>query len=68
MNVVQGLYHDRKLPAFEVEMRIAKHPKLGHRPNVDDRKLAGAELIQAIWKGVVTPPRAGSSSAPDSAR
>ena len=59
MNVVQGLYHDRKLPAFEVEMRIAKHPKLGHRPNMDDRKLAGAELIQAIWKAVVTPPRAG---------
>ncbi|HUS08471.1 MAG TPA: M14-type cytosolic carboxypeptidase, partial [Bryobacteraceae bacterium] len=23
MNVIQGLYHDRKLPAFEVEMRIA---------------------------------------------
>ena len=68
MNVVQGLYHDRKIPAFEVEMRIAKHPKLGHRPNIDDRKLAGAELIQAIWKALVTPPRAGSSSAPDNAR
>ena len=68
MNVVQGLYHDRKLPAFEVEMRIAKHPKLGHRPNIDDRKLAGAELIQAIWQAVITPPRAGSSSAPDSVR
>lgn len=68
MNVVQGLYHDRKIPAFEVEMRIAKHPKLGHRPNIEDRKLAGAELIQAIWKAVVMPPRAGSSSAPDSGR
>jgi hypothetical protein len=68
MNVIQGLYHDRKLPAFEVEMRIAKHPKLGHRPNVDDRKLSGAELIQAIWKALVTLPRAGSSSAPDSGR
>jgi hypothetical protein len=68
MNVIQGLYHDRKLPAFEVEMRIAKHPKLGHSPNVDDRKLSGAELIQAIWKALVTLPRAGSSSAPDSGR
>ena len=63
MNVVQGLYHDRKIPAFEVEMRIAKHPKLGRRPNIDDRKLAGAELIQAIWKALIMPPRAGSSSA-----
>lgn len=52
MNVVQGLSHDRGLPAFEVEMRITKHPKLGRRPNVNDRLLAGQELIQAIWKSI----------------
>jgi hypothetical protein len=52
MNVVQGLYHDRHIPAFEVEMRIAKHPKLGHRPTIEDRKRAGEELIQAIWKAL----------------
>lgn len=52
MNVVQGLSHDRGLPAFEVEMRIIKHPKLGRRPNVQDRMLAGRELIQAIWKSL----------------
>ena len=52
MNVVQGLSHDRGLPAFEVEMRITKHPKLGRRPNVPDRLLAGRELIQAIWKSL----------------
>jgi hypothetical protein len=52
MNVVQGLSHDRGLPAFEVEMRIIKHPKLGRRPNVPDRLLAGRELIQAIWKSI----------------
>lgn len=52
MNVVQGLSHDFGLPAFEVEMRITKHPKLGRRPNVQDRILAGCELIQAIWKGL----------------
>lgn len=52
MNVVQGLSHDRGLPAFEVEMRITKHPKLGRRPNVQDRMLAGRELIQAIWKSI----------------
>jgi hypothetical protein len=52
MNVVQGLYHDRHLPAFEVEMRIAKSPKLGRRPTIEDRQLAGQELIQAIWRGL----------------
>jgi murein tripeptide amidase MpaA len=52
MNVVQGLYHDRQLPAFEVEMRITRHPKLGGRPNIEDRKRAGEELIQAIGKAL----------------
>jgi Zinc carboxypeptidase/Cytosolic carboxypeptidase N-terminal domain len=52
MNVVQGLSHDRGLPAFEAETRITKHPKLGRRPNVQDRMLAGRELIQAIWKSI----------------
>jgi hypothetical protein len=52
MNVVQGLSHDRGLPAFEAEMRITKHPKLGRRPNVQDRLLSGCELIQAIWKSI----------------
>jgi hypothetical protein len=52
MNVVQALSHDLGLAAFEVEMRITKHPKLGRRPNVEDRMLAGHELIQAIWKSI----------------
>jgi hypothetical protein len=52
MNVVQGLSRDLRLPAFEIEMRITKHPKLGHRPNVEDRLLAGKELLLAIWKGL----------------
>jgi len=52
MNVVQGIYQDRKIPAFEVEMRIERHPKLHRRPNVDDRKRAGEELLQAICKGL----------------
>jgi hypothetical protein len=52
MSVVQGLYHDRQLPAFEVEMRIASHPKLGHRPTIEDRQHAGEALILAISKGL----------------
>lgn len=52
MDVVQGLSHDRGLPAFEIEMMIVKHPKLGRRPNVHDRLLAGRELVQALWKSI----------------
>lgn len=52
MDVVQGLSHQLRLPAFEIEMRITKHPKLDRRPNVEDRLLAGKELLLAIWKGL----------------
>lgn len=52
MNVVQGLSRDRNLPAFEVEMMIAKHPKLGRRPNIQDRLLSGQQLVQAICKSI----------------
>ena len=52
MNVVQGLSHDRGLPAFEIEMMIVKNPKLKRRPNIHDRLLAGQELVQAIWKSI----------------
>lgn len=52
MDVVQGLSHDLRLPAFEIEMRITKHPKLGRRPNIEDRLLAGKELLLAIWTGL----------------
>jgi hypothetical protein len=52
MNVAQGLSHDRGLPAFVAEMMIWKNPKLGRCPNIDDRLLAGRELIQAIWKSL----------------
>jgi hypothetical protein len=52
MNVVQGLSHDRGLPAFEIEMMIVKNPKLGRRPNIHDRLLAGRELVPAIWKSI----------------
>lgn len=52
MNVIQGLSRDRHIPGFEVEMRVARHPKLGRRPNIEDRQRAGEELIQAIWQGL----------------
>lgn len=52
MNAPQGLYHDRKIPAFLIEQRITTHPKLGHEPTPADRKLFGRELVQVLWQAV----------------
>lgn len=52
MNVVQGVSRDRCIPAFEIEMMIVKHPKLGRRPNIHDRLLPGRELVRAFWKSI----------------
>ena len=49
MNAPQALFHDRKVPAFLIEQRIAEHPNLGREPTIADRKLFGVELIQALW-------------------
>lgn len=50
MNVVQGLFKDRQLPAFLIEQMITKHPKLGHQPTPQDRQFFGAELVQILWR------------------
>ena len=52
MNVCQGLYRDRKLPAFLIEQMIIKHPKLGRQPTIEDRQQFGADLVRAVWKAV----------------
>ena len=52
MNVIQGLSHDRQLPAFLIELMITKHPKLGHQPTPADRQQFGADLVQAMWQAV----------------
>ncbi len=54
MSVSQGLWRDRKLPAFLMEQRIARHPKLGRPPGVDDRLRFGADLVRVIWEAVRT--------------
>jgi hypothetical protein len=48
MTVVQGLYADRKLPAFLIEHMSVKHPKLGRLPNAEDRARFGADLVRAM--------------------
>ncbi|HEX4945785.1 MAG TPA: M14-type cytosolic carboxypeptidase [Blastocatellia bacterium] len=52
MTVIQGLFHDRQLPAFLIELMITKHPKLGHQPTPADRQQFGADLVQAMWQAV----------------
>ena len=52
MTVIQGLYNDRRLPAFLIEQRITRHPKLGRQPTPEDRLQFGAELTRAVWKAV----------------
>jgi hypothetical protein len=52
MTVIQGLSHDRQLPAFLIEQMITRHPKLGHQPTPADRQRFGADLVQAMWQAV----------------
>lgn len=46
--VTQALYRSRKIPAFLMEQMVARNPKLGRFPTVEDRRRFGAELVRAI--------------------
>jgi murein tripeptide amidase MpaA len=48
MSVNQGLWADRKIPAFLMEQMVDRSPKLGREPTVADRIEFGASLIRAI--------------------
>lgn len=48
MTVVQGLWHDFRIPAFLMEQRIAFNKKLGRLPLVEDRIRFGQQLVNAI--------------------
>jgi hypothetical protein len=50
MNVSQGLWHERKIPAFGMEQRVQFNEKLGHYPSTEDRIAFGAGLAQSIVK------------------
>jgi hypothetical protein len=52
MTVIQGLYKDRRLPAFLIEQMITRHPKLGRQPTPEDRMRFGADLARAMWRSV----------------
>lgn len=55
MTVDQGLFHDRKIPAFLMEQMVDFNSKLGHPPTVEDRLEFGAGLARAMCTAV-TPP------------
>jgi len=54
MVVIQGLYHDFKLPGFLMEQRLSRHPKYNRPPLVEDRLRFGRELSVTIAK-LLTP-------------
>lgn len=54
MEVAQGLFHDRKLPAMLMEQMVDFNSRLGHCPDIADRQQFGAGLVQAL-AAAVTP-------------
>ncbi len=54
MTVNQGLYRDRKLPAFLMELRISQQPRLDRPPTAEDRMDFGRGLVRAAAEAVDT--------------
>jgi murein tripeptide amidase MpaA len=52
MTVYQGLFHDRKIPAFLMELMVDANPKLGRPPTVKDRVEFGAALVKIMAEAV----------------
>jgi hypothetical protein len=48
MTVNQGLFHERRIPAFLMELKTERNPKLGREATVADRMEFGAALVRAI--------------------
>jgi hypothetical protein len=48
MTVIQGLWHDFRIPAFLMEQRISHNPKLKRLPLIEDRVAFGHQLVGAI--------------------
>jgi len=48
MTVTQALFHERRIPAFLMELMVDSHPRLGHPPTVEDRLQFGAGLLRAV--------------------
>jgi murein tripeptide amidase MpaA len=56
MEVAQGLFHDRKLPAMLMEQMVDFNSKLGRCPEEDDRQKFGVGLVQALAAALAAEP------------
>lgn len=54
MTVNQGLFADRRIPAFLMELMVDSSPKLGRPPTVEDRLEFGAALVRILSEAVAT--------------
>jgi murein tripeptide amidase MpaA len=52
MDVAEGLYYKRSIPAFLMEQRISYVGKLGRCATVNDRLEFGKGLVKAIWSSL----------------
>lgn len=52
MTIIQGLFHDRKIPAFLTEQMVDASPKLKRCPTVQDRLDFGRGLVLAMAAAV----------------
>jgi hypothetical protein len=52
MTVNQGLFADRKIPAFLMELMVDSSPKLARPPTVADRLEFGAALVRVLYEAV----------------
>lgn len=67
MNVAEGLFHDRQLPAMLMEQMVEHDSKLGGCPTVADRIDFGGGLVRALAEAVDSgyrSPEASSAEAP----
>jgi hypothetical protein len=54
MSVNQGLFAERKVPAFLMELMVDSSPKLSRLPTVEDRLEFGAALVRVMCETVAT--------------
>ncbi len=58
MTVNQALFHERRIPAFLMELMVDTNPRLGRPPGAEDRLRFGAELARVLAAAVQAGPRA----------
>jgi hypothetical protein len=55
MSVNQGLYAERRIPAFLMEQRVEFNSKLNRYPTIEDRLEFGRQLVGAIASALAGP-------------